>query len=411
MSLTLQQQFRDEAPDVARTHPEYVLKLVDAILTGARNAGASDVHLLPGEDGLAMSWRVDGVLHPIDLLPRNLAPNVVARLKVLAQLLTYQTDVPQEGRIHLVEGDAETRVSTFPTLFGEKCVIRLFAGSNRFRYLDDLGFTPELALALKTMLERRGGVILITGPAGSGKTTSIYACLREIVERAAEPRSVATLEDPVEAVMPGVAQSQIRPIAGFDYETGLKSLLRQDPEVIAVGEIRDRVTAQIAVQAALTGHLILTTFHAGSAAEAINRLLEMGLEPYQVRSALIAVLNQRLFRRLCDCATTSTDEAARLGLAVQRVRLPVGCEKCRGTGYLGRFLIAEFLIPEVHAIGRSILDRDDAIEIERKAIAGGMKTRWQRACDCVSAGLTSPAEIRRVLGFESSAEGQSTKPE
>ena len=263
MSLTLQQQFREESPDVARTHPEYVSQLVDAILTGARNAGASDVHLLPGEDGLAMSWRVDGVLHPIDLLPRNLAPNVVARLKVLAQLLTYQTDVPQEGRIHQVEGDAETRVSTFPTIFGEKCVIRLFAGSHRFRYVDDLGFSPELGKALKTMLERRGGVILITGPAGSGKTTSIYACLREIVERAAEPRSVATLEDPVEAVMPGVAQSQVRPIAGFDYETGLKSLLRQDPEVIAVGEIRDRVTAQIAVQAALTGHLILTTFHAG----------------------------------------------------------------------------------------------------------------------------------------------------
>lgn len=399
MSLTLQQQFRNGSPSVGRTHPEYVSQLVDAVLSGARKAGASDVHLLPGEDGLAMAWRVDGVLHPIDLLPRNLAPNVVARLKVLAQLLTYQTDVPQEGRIHEVEGDAETRVSTFPTIFGEKCVIRLFAGSNRFRYVDDLGFSLELQDALKTAIERRGGMILITGPAGSGKTTSIYACLREIVERAAEPRSVATLEDPVEAVMPGVAQSQIRPVAGFDYETGLKSLLRQDPEVIAVGEIRDRVTAQIAMQAALTGHLILTTFHAGSAAEAINRLLEMGLEPYQVRSGLVAVLNQRLFRRLCDCATESTDDAARLGLAVQRARLPAGCEKCRGTGYLGRFLIAEFLLPERHAVGRAILDRDDAIEIERKAIAGGMKTRWDEAANAVAAGQTSPAEIRRVLGF------------
>ena len=399
MSLTLQQQFREESPSVARTHPEYVSQLVDAVLTGARNAGASDVHLLPGEDGLGMSWRVDGVLHAIDLLPRNLAPNIVARLKVLAQLLTYQTDVPQEGRIHQVEGDAETRVSTFPTIFGEKCVIRLFAGSNRFRYVDDLGFSTDLGVALKSMLERRGGMILITGPAGSGKTTSIYACLREIVEKAVDPRAVATLEDPVEAVMPGVAQSQIRPIAGFDYETGLKSLLRQDPEVIAVGEIRDRVTAQIAMQAALTGHLILTTFHAGSAAEAINRLLEMGLEPYQVRSGLVAVLNQRLFRRLCDCATDSTDDSSKLGLAVQRARLPVGCEKCRGTGYLGRFLIAEFLIPELHSIGRAILDRDDAIEIERKAVEGGMKTRWFEACESVSAGHTSPAEIRRVLGF------------
>lgn len=400
MSLTLQQQFHEEAPAIGRSHPEYVSKLVEAVLTAARNAGASDVHLLPGEDGLAMSWRVDGVLHPIEVLPRAIAPNIVARLKVLSQLLTYQTDVPQEGRIHAVEGDAETRVSTFPTIFGEKCVVRLFAGSNRFRHVDDLGLGPELSANLKTMLDRRGGVILISGPAGSGKTTSIYACLREIVERAAQPRSVATLEDPVEAVMPGVAQSQIRPIAGFDYETGLKSLLRQDPEVIAVGEIRDRVTAQIAVQAALTGHLLITTFHAGSSAEAINRLLEMGLEPYQVRSALIAVLNQRLLRQLCECATESTDEAARLGLPVERVRLPVGCEKCRGTGYRGRFLIAEFLIPEGHAVGRSILDRDDAHEIERKAVAAGMKTRWQWAHDAVNGGVTSPAEIRRVLGFE-----------
>jgi general secretion pathway protein E len=405
MSLTLQQQFRNESPGVARTHPEYVSQLVDAILTGARNAGASDVHLLPGEDGLAMSWRVDGVLHAIDVLPRNLSPNIVARLKVLAQLLTYQTDVPQEGRIHQVEGDAETRVSTFPTIFGEKCVIRLFAGSNRFRYVDDLGFSVELAGTLKSMLDRRGGVILITGPAGSGKTTSIYACLREIVERAAEPRSVATLEDPVEAVMPGVAQSQIRPIAGFDYEIGLKSLLRQDPEVIAVGEIRDRMTAQVAVQAALTGHLILTTFHAGSAAEAINRLLEMGLEPYQVRSGLIGVLNQRLFRRLCDCAAESTDESQKLGLGVGGARLPVGCDKCRGTGYLGRFLIAEFLVPELHAVGRAILERDDAIEIERKAIKGGMKTRWVEAREAVEAGHTSPAEIRRVLGFPEARTG------
>src|ERR1700722_8717633 len=163
MSLTLQQQFRNESPEVARTHPEYVSQLVDAILTGARNAGASDVHLLPGEDGLAMSGRIDGVLHPIEVLPRAISPNVIARLKVVAQLLTYQTDVPQEGRIHLVEGNAETRASTFPTLFGVNSIIRLFAGSNRYRNVDDLGFAPELAASLKSMLARRGGMILITG--------------------------------------------------------------------------------------------------------------------------------------------------------------------------------------------------------------------------------------------------------
>jgi general secretion pathway protein E len=401
MPLSLQQQFRGESPDLPRTHPEYVLRLVDSVLMSARKAGASDIHLLPGEDGLAMSWRIDGVLHPIELLPRAIAPNIIARLKVMSQLLTYQTDVPQEGRIHLLEGNAETRVSTFPTLFGEKCVIRLFAGSNRYRHVDDLGFDTELAGSLKSMLARRGGMILISGPAGSGKTTSIYACLREITEREEHPRSVATLEDPVEAVMPGVAQSQVRPIAGFDYETGLKSLLRQDPEVIAVGEIRDRTTAQVAVQAALTGHLILTTFHAGSASEALNRLLEMGLEPYQVRSAVLAILNQRLLRRLCGCATESQDAKDRLGLAVERVRVATGCEKCRGTGYQGRFLIAEFLIPEAHGVGRSILERSDSIELERRAATAGMKNRWHRAAEAVNAGITSPVEIRRVLGFSS----------
>jgi general secretion pathway protein E len=405
MPLSLQQQFRSEAPELPRTHPEFVLRLVESVLTAGRKAGASDIHLLPGEDGLAMSWRIDGVLHPIEVLPRAIAPNIIARLKVVAQLLTYQTDVPQEGRIHLLEGNAETRVSTFPTLFGEKCVIRLFAGSNRFRHVDDLGFAAELSTSLRSMLARRSGMILISGPAGSGKTTSIYACLREIVEREEHPRSVATLEDPVEAVMPGVAQSQVRPIAGFDYETGLKSLLRQDPEVIAVGEIRDRTTAQVAVQAALTGHLILTTFHAGSAAEALNRLLEMGLEPYQVRSAVLAVLNQRLLRRLCDCAIESHDPNDRLGMPVEKVRLAAGCEKCRGTGYQGRFLIAELLIPEAHGVGRSILDRNDAIELERTAVAAGMKTRWHRAVETVEAGITSPLEIRRVLGFGTSDAG------
>jgi general secretion pathway protein E len=405
MPLSLQQQFRSESPDLPRTHPDYVLRLVDSVLASARKAGASDIHLLPGEDGLAMSWRIDGVLHPIELLPRVIGPNIIARLKVMSQLLTYQTDVPQEGRIHLLEGNAETRVSTFPTLFGEKCVIRLFAGSNRYRHVDDLGFDVELAGSLKSMLARRGGMILISGPAGSGKTTSIYACLREIIEREEHPRSVATLEDPVEAVMPGVAQSQVRPIAGFDYETGLKSLLRQDPEVIAVGEIRDRTTAQVAVQAALTGHLILTTFHAGSASEALNRLLEMGLEPYQVRSAVLAILNQRLLRRLCECATESQSPQDRLGMSVERVRVSAGCEKCRGTGYQGRFLIAELLIPEAHGVGRSILERSDAIELERRAATAGMKTRWHRAEEAVTAGVTTPVEIRRVLGFGASDVG------
>jgi len=207
------------------------------------------------------------------------------------------------------------------------------------------------------------------------------------------------LEDPVEAVIPGVAQSQVKPSAGFDYETGLKSLMRQDPEVIMVGEIRDRKTAETVFQAALTGHLVLTTFHAGSAAGAISRLLDMGIEPYLLRSGVLGIVSQRLARRLCACAAPNAQPDARLGLDVKNVLEPVGCDKCRGTGYSGRTMLAELLLPDLKGMGRAILSRHDEAEIEELAIQAGMTSRWQHACQSVNAGLTSPTEIRRVLGL------------
>lgn len=392
----------DKTFNVDPSHPEYVPELVDAILASASDHGASDVHLVPSENALEMSWRLNGVLQTVASFPNALKANIVARLKVLAELLTYRTDVPQEGRISADVDDVETRVSTFPTLFGEKAVIRLFVGSGDFRNLDNLQLPPGTAAELREGLVESGGVILITGPAGSGKTTTAYACLREIVASTIS-RSVVTLEDPVEAVVEGAAQSQVKPSAGFDYETGLKSLLRQDPEVMLVGEIRDAATARLVFQMALTGHLVLTTFHAGSASEAVARLLDMGIEPYQLRSGILGVLNQRLCRVLCSCAVDSRDSDGKLGLPVDRFREPTGCELCGGTGFQGRRPLVEMLTVNDRQTATAILSRSDSAEIEKSAIEAGMRTRWDRACEAVESGNTSPSEVRRVLGFRPSA--------
>ena len=334
--------------------PRYATDVVERALAEAQAAGASDVHFQPGGDGLELRWRIDGVLHPVALLPAKVAPNVVARLKVLSELLTYRTDVPQEGRIKGVPGEVEMRVSTFPTLFGEKAVVRMFAGPGRFLRLVDLGLPDAVRDELDHLLGETSGAIILSGPAGSGKTTTIYACLRELAARTRGERSLATLEDPIEAVVPGVAQAQVNPSAGLTLESGLKSLLRQDPEVIAIGEIRDKTTAEIALQAALTGHLILTTFHAGSACEVIGRFLDMGIEPYVVRSGLRVVVAQRLVRRLCDCAVDL--EPAR--------RLPRPARAPRPAAARLRALPGHRL-PRANRPGRAALARD------RRAGPGG----------------------------------------
>jgi general secretion pathway protein E len=381
-----------------QSSPRYATEVVERVLAEARKAGASDVHFQPDADGLELRWRVDGVLQPVGRLSVKVAPNVVARLKVLAELLTYRNDVPQEGRIRGVPGEVEMRLSTFPTVFGEKAVVRMFAEPGRFLRLDDLSLPAEVRDGLSHVLDETSGAVILSGPAGSGKTTTIYACLRELSARRPGERSLATLEDPVESVVAGVSQSQVNPASGLTLESGLKSLLRQDPEVIAIGEIRDRQTAETALQAALTGHLILTTFHAGSACEVIGRFLDMGIEPYAVRSGLRAVVAQRLVRRLCDCARPTSRPEDLLGLPVRHARVPLGCEACRETGYLGRIVIAEMLLPEPDQIGRAIIDRVDVRRLERIAVEVGMIHRWERACAAVEAGLTSPAEVRRILG-------------
>jgi len=380
--------------------PQYATTVVDAVLAEAERAGASDVHLRPLADGLDVRWRVDGVLHPVAVLPLRGTPNVIARLKVLGELLTYKTDTPQEGRIRRAPGRSEMRLSTFPTLHGEKAVVRLFGGPGSLLLLDDLGLPDEVRDHLSGLLDETSGAIVIAGPAGSGKTTTIYACLRELARRTEGRRSLATLEDPIESALDGVSQSQVDPAAGLTLEAGLRALLRQDPEVLAVGEIRDRETAETTLQAALTGHLTLTTFHAGSACEVVGRLLDMGIEPYAIRSGLRAVVALRLARRLCpSCSVPTDDPVDLLGLPVSSARLAGGCPSCGGSGYSGRLVLAESLPPLDDDLGRAVLARADVRRLEAVAVAAGMVTRWDRAREAVQQGRTSPAEARRVLGM------------
>ncbi len=379
--------------------PQYATQVVEAILAEGRAAGVSDLHLQPTHDGLELKYRLDGVLLPVAKIPAKLAPNIIARLKVQAELLTYHTDRPQEGRIRTPNADVEMRVSTFPTVYGERAVVRFFGGSKLYQRLADLGLPEEDLITLRNLLGETSGALIISGPAGSGKTTTAYACLREIAQHTSGARSLVSLEDPLEVVVEGVAQSQVNQQAGLDLQTGLRFLMRQDPEVIFVGEIRDRLTADAAMQASLTGHLLLTTFHAGSAAETVSRLLDMGIEPYILRSGLLAVLNQRLLRRLCNCARETNDPDARLGLNVRRICQPVGCADCRGTGYRGRFLINELLVIMHTDLGRAVLAPCDTAQLDQLALQTGMVSRWSRASGAVDAGLTSPAEVRRVLGF------------
>jgi type II secretory ATPase GspE/PulE/Tfp pilus assembly ATPase PilB-like protein len=402
VAQTLEERVSDLLAGLEPGAAQYAVEVVERILGTGRALGASDLHLQPEAEGLALRFRIDGVLHPAGTFPASVAPNLIARLKVCADLLTYRTDVPQEGRIRAPDHEVEMRVSTFPTIYGEKAVVRFFAGASRYQRLDDLGLPADVLGPLRRLLGETSGAILATGPAGSGKTTTVYACLREVAAQSAGQRSLVSIEDPVEVAVRGVAQSQVNPAAQFDLATGLRFLMRLYPEVIMGGEIRDRATAEAALQASLTGHLLLSTFHAGSAAEAISRLSDMGIEPYLLRSGVRAILSQRLLRRLCGCARWTDDPPARLGLPVETVRIAVGCPQCGGTGYQGRFVLVEMLTPERSELGRAILSRRDVATLERLAIEAGMKTRWQRGYEAVRAGRTSPAELRRTLGFGNS---------
>jgi general secretion pathway protein E len=385
--MTQSLQARIDALDVKSQ--DRTSRLVDLVLSGAVAASASDIHFEPTHRCLEIRFRLDGVLHPVATVNRDLAANVVARLKVLAELLTYRQDIPQEGR--LVEGGrqfgADMRVSTFPTIHGEKAALRIFGAGAGILDLEHLGLPAPILHDLRDLFLERTGAIFLTGPSGSGKTTTLYACLRHLLQESHGGRHIVTIEDPVEQALEGITQSQARPGTEFDFARGLRSLLRQDPEIIMVGEVRDAETAHITIEAALTGHLVLSTLHAGSACGVISRLLEMGIETYLLTSGLKAIVNQRLARRLCQACRHFTDQGWQ----------PAGCERCLNTGYHGRLLLSELVVLD-QALRQAILQRADTLALDQCALQSGRPTLRSTADDAVKMGWTTSCEITRILG-------------
>ena len=397
MTATITEVLDALLPDSSPDSPDHVVELADAVIAAAMQSRASDLHVVPVGEAWSINFRIDGVMHQAGELSLSVGQRLIVRLKVMAQLLTYRTEVPQEGRIHADSDRVEMRLSTFPTLHGEKAVIRLFDADHQRARLEGLELKPERVEQLRDTLSSTAGALIIAGPAGSGKTTTAYACLREILDKSHGGRSLVSLEDPVEVAVTGVAQSQVNASAGFEMAGGLKALLRQDPDVILVGEIRDRDTSEVVFQASLTGHLVLSTFHAGSAAQAVSRLFDMDVEPYLLRSGLLGVLSLRLVRSLCECRSAVDGEVSLWSRKLKQAWQPVGCSRCQGTGYLGRIPVSEFLVPSQLSKSEQIISRQDSATIERLAVEQGFVTQVDRVLELVEQGQTSPAEAVRVL--------------
>jgi type IV pilus assembly protein PilB len=385
-----------------------LVRLVNSVIFQAAEDGASDVHFEPQEDSLLVRFRVDGVLNEVQRIPKRMMPGVVTRLKVLAKLDIAERRKPQDGRISLNAAAAgrtlDVRVATLPTVEGESVVMRLLDKSKKAPTLEELGMSDEMRAALETLIRKPTGALLVTGPTGSGKSTTLYAALTEINR---PEINIITVEDPVEYRLGGVNQVQINQKAGLTFATALRSILRSDPDVVMVGEIRDGETAKISIEAALTGHLVLSTLHTNDAPQALTRLGEMGVEPFLIGAAVSAVLAQRLARKLCthccEMYQPSVDElmkarvsrevaAASDGMVFYRKK---GCPRCNQTGYKGRIGVYQLLTmsEQLESLAVTKASRED---IERAAIGEGMRTLWDDGLAKVAAGLTSIEELARV---------------
>lgn len=382
-----------------------VIKLVDTILDGGINAKASDIHLEPMEIDMRVRYRIDGILHDIITVPKGVESAVVSRIKVLAEMNIAEKRVPQDGHIAVKrEGkEFDLRVASFPTVGGEKVVLRILDKGSMMFSLNELGLPKKEEELFKVLIERPFGIILVTGPTGSGKTTTLYAALNKLNT---VTKNIITVEDPVEYRLEGVSQSQINPRAGITFATGLKAILRQDPDIIMVGEIRDLETAEIAIRAALTGHLVFSTLHTNDAPSAVTRLVDMGIEPFLIASSVIGIMAQRLVRTICkDCKEKYAPSADALKMFDLEKRKKVtfakgrGCNYCIGTGYHGRIAVYE-LMKVSDNIRDLIGRRAPTSEIKEAAIKEGMSTLKQSAIDKVAEGLTTPEEVRRAVFSE-----------
>ncbi len=377
------------------------VSLVNSVLIKASTVSASDIHFEPYEDEAVVRLRMDGVLHDVLKVPLSTYQNVVSRIKVMSNLNVAERRIPQDGRIRVRIGsrDLDIRVSVVPTVFGERVVMRLLDKTGSLLTLDQLGLMPDDEEKVKRLARSPYGIVLVTGPTGAGKSTTLYAMLLYVKD---PKKNIITIEDPVEYQIKGISQIQVNPKVGLTFATGLRSVLRQDPDIIMVGEIRDSETADIAVHAALTGHLVLSTLHTNDAPSAITRLSDMGIEPFLIASSLEGVIAQRLVRRICtECRvsyTPSSEELRELGIESYDGLFyrGEGCDRCLGTGYRGRVGIFEVL--ELDDELKSLVTRtQDANDIRRSAERKGFRTMLEDGIEKVKRGVTTSSELISVV--------------
>jgi general secretion pathway protein E len=381
---------------------ESVIDFVNKLICDAVEHRASDIHLEPYENMLRIRWRIDGVLYDKETISGSGTTHISSRIKVLAQIDTTEKRIPHDGKfkIYIHGQDIDLRVSTFPSIYGEKVVVRILDRDQHMVALEKLGFADHMLADFKALLMRSSGFFLVSGPTGSGKTTTLYAALSTLHS---SEKNIITLEDPVEYTLSGITQSQINPEVGFTFERGIRSLLRQDPDIIMIGEIRDKQTAQVAIEASLTGHLVLSTIHTNDASTVIMRLIDMGIEPFLINAAVSGVLAQRLARTICpDCRVEvepNEREIAllrRLGHGPMTLYKGVGCPACFNLGYKGRIGIFE-LLTVTPSLRSKIIQMPDIDTIVKQALDDGMKSLIADGLYKVQQGCITLHELTRAL--------------
>jgi len=395
----IEQSFQELSNEKNYGEERTISRLVNIIIMKAVQVKASDVHIEPEEENIRIRFRVDGILHEVMSLADEIKENLVSRIKIMSDMDIAEKRVPQDGRVSLRKGgkNIDIRISSYPGIFGEKIVMRILDKTSSFISLEEAGFSKKNLSIFKEIIHKPNGIILVTGPTGSGKTSTLYAALSEINSM---DKNIVTIEDPVEYHVPHITQAQVLNKAGFTFAVGLRAILRQDPDVIMVGEIRDLETAETAIRAALTGHLVFSTLHTNDAAGAVTRLVDMGVEPFLVSSSIIGVLAQRLVRKICPYCKIKIKPskfiAKQLALDEnQDFYEGKGCEKCNFTGYLGRTGIYEFLIP-TEDIRKLIIFKESSVAIQGKAVKDGMHTLRVNGIEKAKEGITTLDEVIRV---------------